>query len=160
MTHAKIGAEKIIDRRIYHTIKEVKNGHGATPIKTDRGWLHIVHGVRGCASGLRYVVYAFMTSLDDPSRPIATPGGFLIAPHGGEYIGDVMDCVFCNGAAAFPDGRLLIYYGAADTRLMVAETTLDKMVDYCFSTPPDALRTADCVRQRMELIRRNEAFLR
>ncbi len=158
MTHARIGHETIIDARAYHTIKEVKNGHGATPIKTPQGWLHIVHGVRGCASGLRYVVYAFMTALDDPSRPIATPGGFLIAPWGGEYIGDVMNCVFCNGAVAFPDGRLLIYYGAADTRLMVAETSVEKMVDYCQNTPPDALRTAECVKQRLALIEKNRAL--
>lgn len=155
ITNAKIGPEKIIDSRVYHTVKEVKNGHGATPIKTPQGWLHIVHGVRGCASGLRYVVYAFMTSLEDPSRPIATPGGFLIAPYGSEYIGDVMNCVFCNGAVDFPDGRLLIYYGAADTRLMVAETTVEKMVDYCMNTPPDALRSVDCVKQRLELIAKN-----
>ena len=156
MTKAKIGAEKIIDRREYHTIKEVKNGHGATPIKTPAGWLHIVHGVRACASGLRYVVYAFMTSLADPSVPVATPGGFLIAPRGPEYIGDVMNCVFCNGAAALPDGRLLIYYGAADTRLMVAETSVERMIDYCLNTPPDPLRTADCVKQRIALIDKNK----
>ena len=158
MERARIGRETIIDSREYHTVKEVKNGHGATPIKTPQGWLHIVHGVRGCASGLRYVVYAFMTALDDPARKIASPGGFLIAPYGGEYIGDVMNCVFCNGAVAFPDGRLLIYYGAADTRLMVAETSVEKMVDYCLHTPPDALRTAECVKQRLELIRRNRSL--
>lgn len=157
MTRARIGHETIIDERRYHTIKEVKNGHGATPIKTPQGWLHIVHGVRGCASGLRYVIYAFMTALDDPSRKIASPGGFLIAPTGGEYIGDVMNCVFCNGAVAFPDGRLLIYYGAADTRLMVAETSVEKMVDYCLNTPPDAFRSAECVRQRLALIEKNKA---
>ena len=160
IAHARIGHGKIIDSREYHTVKEVKNGHGATPIKTPQGWLHIVHGVRGCASGLRYVVYAFMTALDDPSRPIATPGGFLIAPYGGEYIGDVMNCVFCNGAVDFPDGRLLIYYGAADTRLMVVETTVERMVDYCMNTPPDALRSAACVQQRIALIERNAALLR
>ena len=160
IAHARIGVEKIIDSREYHTVKEVKNGHGATPIRTSAGWLHIVHGVRGCASGLRYVVYAFMTALDDPSRPIATPGGFLIAPYGGEYIGDVMNCVFCNGAVAFPDGRLLIYYGAADTRLMVAETTVERMVDYCMNTPPDALRSAACVQQRIALLERNAALMR
>lgn len=159
ITKAKIGEEKIIDRREYHTIKEVKNGHGATPIKTDQGWLHIVHGVRGCASGLRYIVYAFMTSLEDPAKPIATPGGFLIAPYEAEYIGDVMNCVFCNGAVVTPDGRLLIYYGSADTRLMVAESTLDRMVDYCLNTPPDGLRSAECVRQRIALIDANAKFL-
>ena len=155
MTRASIGRETIIDRREYHTVKEVKNGHGATPIKTPKGWLHIVHGVRGCASGLRYVVYAFMTALDDPSRPVATPGGFLIAPYEAEYIGDVMNCVFCNGAVALPDGRLLIYYGSADTRLMVAESSIARMVDYCFNTPPDGLRSAECVRQRLALIASN-----
>lgn len=159
MTNAKIGEEKIIDRRIYHTIKEVKNGHGATPIKTSTGWLHIVHGVRGCASGLRYVVYAFMTSLEDPSKTVAAPGGFLIAPYADEYIGDVMNCVFTNGAVATPDGRLLIYYGSADTRLMVAESTVDRMVDYCMNTPPDGLRSPVCVKQRLDLIERNKKYL-
>ena len=160
ITHATIGEEKIIDSRAYHTVKEVKNGHGATPIKTSKGWLHIVHGVRGCASGLRYVVYAFMTSLKDPSKPIANPGGFLIAPYRAEYVGDVMNCVFCNGAAVTPDGRLLIYYGSADTRLMVAETTVDRMVDYCMKTPPDGLRSAECVKQRIALIDANQKHAR
>ena len=159
ITTGVTGPETIIDSRAYHTIKEVKNGHGATPIKTDQGWLHIVHGVRGCASGLRYIVYAFMTSLEDPAKPIATPGGFLIAPYEAEYIGDVMNCVFCNGAVVTPDGRLLIYYGSADTRLMVAESTLDRMVDYCLNTPPDGLRSAECVRQRIALIDANAKFL-
>lgn len=158
ITHAKIGEEKIIDSRAYHTVKEVKNGHGATPIKTAKGWLHIVHGVRGCASGLRYVVYAFMTSLKDPSKPIANPGGFLIAPYRAEYVGDVMNCVFCNGAAVTPDGRLLIYYGSADTRLMVAESTVERMVDYCMKTPPDGLRSAECVKQRIALIDANQKY--
>ncbi len=160
ITQAKIGEEKIIDHREYHTVKEVKNGHGATPIKTPQGWLHIVHGVRGCASGLRYIVYAFMTSLKDPSKPIANPGGFLIAPYEAEYIGDVMNCVFCNGAVVTPDGRLLIYYGSADTRLMVAESTVERLVDYCMNTPPDGLRSAECVKQRIALIDANQAYLR
>jgi len=155
MTRAEIGEERIIDARAYHTIKEVKNGHGATPIRTPRGWLHIVHGVRGCASGLRYVIYAFMTDLADPSRPVATPGGFLIAPRGGEYVGDVMNCVFCNGAVAFPDGRVLIYYGQADTQLRVVASTIERLVDYCFNTPPDAGRSPACVAQRLALIEAN-----
>jgi 4-O-beta-D-mannosyl-D-glucose phosphorylase len=160
ITRAMIGEEKIIDGRAYHTVKEVKNGHGATPVKTSKGWLHIVHGVRGCASGLRYVVYAFMTSLKDPSKPIANPGGFLIAPYRAEYVGDVMNCVFCNGAAVMPDGRLLIYYGSADTRLMVAESTVERMVDYCMKTPPDGLRSAECVKQRIALIDANQKYAR
>ncbi len=160
ITRAVIGPEKIIDSREYHTVKEVKNGAGATPIETPAGWLHIVHGVRGCASGLRYVVYAFMTALDDPSRVIAAPGGFLIAPTGGEYIGDVMNCVFCNGAVVTDDGRLLIYYGAADTRLMVAESTVERMVDYCLHTPADPGRSAACVQQRIALIEANELALK
>ncbi len=158
ITRPVLGRELIIDRREYHTVKEVKNGAGATPIKTPKGWLHIAHGVRGCASGLRYVLYAFMTALDDPSQKIASPGGFFLAPHGTEYVGDTMNCVFCNGAVALDDGRLLVYYGASDTNLCVAETTVGRMVDYCLHTPEDGLYTSRCLAARMDLIRANYAL--
>jgi 4-O-beta-D-mannosyl-D-glucose phosphorylase len=157
--NAVVPKETIIDARAYHTIKEAKNGAGAVPIRTKRGWLHIAHGVRGCAAGLRYVLYAFVTDLADPSRAIATPGGYLLAPYGDERIGDVSNVTFCNGAVARKDGTLLIYYGASDTRINVARSTVDKLLDYCFSTPADPLRSAACVRQRIELVRKNQSFL-
>lgn len=150
-----IDNESIIDSRIYHTIKEVKNGAGAPPIKTDRGWLHIAHGVRGCAAGLRYVLYAFVCDLNDPSKVIASPGGHFIAPHGIERIGDVSNVVFCNGAIDDDDGTVFIYYASSDTRCHVATSSIDKLLDYCFNTPSDPLFSADCVQQRSELISRN-----
>ncbi len=150
-----ITREFLLDEKVYHTIKEVKNGAGAVPIKTSAGWLHLAHGVRNTAAGLRYVIYAFMTALDDPGRVIARPGGYLIAPEGEERVGDVSNVVFINGAIAERDGRLLMYYASSDTRLHVAESTIDRMVDYCLHTPPDGLSTQASVRQRIELIRRN-----
>ncbi|MCX7949833.1 MAG: glycosidase [Treponemataceae bacterium] len=150
-----ITQEFLLDEKVYHTIKEVKNGAGAVPIKTSAGWLHLAHGVRNTAAGLRYVIYAFMTALDDPGRVIARPGGYLIAPEGEERVGDVSNVVFINGAIAERDGRLLMYYASSDTRLHVAESTIDRMVDYCLHTPPDGLSTQASVRQRIELIRRN-----
>lgn len=155
MTHAVIKEEQIIDARCYHTIKEVKNGEGPTPIKTDRGWLHLAHGVRGCASGLRYVLYCYMTALDEPWRPIAHPAGYLIAPQGEEYVGDVMNVCFSNGWIAREDGRLLIYYASSDTRIHVAETKVDRLVDYCLHTPSDGLTTSASVRAINRLIDKN-----
>ena len=146
MEEAVIGKETIINFRFYHTIKEVKNGEGPHPIKTDKGWLHLAHGVRGCASGLRYVLYMYMTALDDPSRVIAQPGGFFMAPEDGEYIGDVMNVVFSNGWICDPDGKVFIYYASSDTRLHVATSTVDRLVDYCLNTPEDGLRTGLSVR--------------
>ncbi|MDE6497868.1 MAG: glycosidase [Muribaculaceae bacterium] len=151
--------ETIIDERIYHTIKEVKNGEGPHPIKTDRGWLHLAHGVRGCASGLRYVLYLYMTALDEPWRRIAAPGGYFMAPVGEEYMGDVMNVLFTNGWIKDEDGRILIYYASSDTRMHVAETTVDKLVDYCFNTPADGLTTAESVRTINRLIDRNLEYL-
>ena len=158
ITRAVIGEERITSRRKYHTITEVKNGAGAVPIRTDAGWLHIAHGVRNTAAGLRYVVYVFMTALDDPARVIAEPGGFLIAPYGAERVGDVSNVVFTNGAILDDDGSLYIYYASCDTRLHVASTTIDRMVDYALNTPADPLRSADCVKQRAELVRHNLAY--
>ena len=155
MNPAVIGTETIIDDRQYHTIKESKNGQGPHPFKTKSGWLHIAHGVRGCAAGLRYVLYVFMTDLEKPWHITHRPGGYFIAPQGEERIGDVSNVVFCNGAVARENGELLIYYASSDTRVHVARTTLDKMVDYAKNTPPDPLRSAACVQQRLELIDRN-----
>ena len=160
ITHAVIDEEKMTSIRKYHTITEAKNGAGAVPIKTDRGWIHIAHGVRNTAAGLRYVIYAFATALEDPSRVIAEPGGYLIAPLGGERVGDVSNVVFTNGAIAAPDGKVYIYYASSDTRLHVATTDIDRLTDYVFHTPADPLRSADCVRQRTDFIRKNLAFLR
>jgi len=155
MDRAVVGEERILDEKVYHTIKEAKNGAGAVPIKTPKGWLHIAHGVRNTAAGLRYVVYAFMTDLADPAKLVATPGGYLIAPEGSERVGDVSNVVFVNGAIAEESGRLLIYYASSDTRLHVAESTVDRMVDYCLNTPPDALTSQGSVKQRVEMIRKN-----
>ena len=159
MTRAVIDEEKMTSVRKYHTITEAKNGAGATPIKTDRGWIHIAHGVRNTAAGLRYVIYAFATALDDPSRVVAEPGGYLIAPMGPERTGDVSNVVFTNGAIAAPDGRVYIYYASSDTRLHVATTDLERLKDYVFHTPADPLRSADCVKQRVDFIRRNLRYL-
>ncbi|MBR6028434.1 MAG: glycosidase [Clostridia bacterium] len=159
ITHAVIGEEKIISPRRYHTITESKNGAGAPPIRTDRGWIHIAHGVRNTAAGLRYVLYAFATALDDPSRVIAEPGGMLLGPLGRERVGDVSNVVFTNGAIADDDGRVYIYYASSDTRMHVAATDIGRLTDYVFHTPEDPLRSPDCVAQRCELIRRNLAYL-
>ena len=156
MEHAVIGEEKIINQRFYHTIKEVKNGEGPHPIKTPQGWLHLAHGVRGCASGLRYVLYMYMTALDDPSRVIAQPGGFFMAPEGGEYIGDVMNVLFSNGWIADEDGKVFIYYASSDTRMHVATSTVDRLVDYCLHTPADGMRTGESVKTLNELIDKNQ----
>ncbi|MCH6255091.1 glycosidase [Puniceicoccaceae bacterium K14] len=159
MTQAIIEKESIIDQRAYHTIKESKNGQGDAPIKTDKGWLHIAHGVRGCASGLRYVLYAFMTDLNDPTNQIHSPGGFFIAPEGEELVGDVMNVAFTNGTIVNDRNEVFIYYASSDTRLHVATTTVEKLVDYVTNTPADPLYTAACVKQRNALIDRNLAYL-
>ena len=153
--HAEIRDEKIINARHYHTIMEVKNGEGPHPIRTDRGWLHLAHGVRGCASGLRYVLYMYMTALDDPTRVIAQPGGYFLVPQGGEYIGDVMNVAFTNGWIADPDGRVFIYYASSDTRMHVAVSTVDRLVDYCMNTPEDGFTTAASVETIKKLIEKN-----
>ena len=160
ITNAVIEKETIIDERAYHTIKEVKNGAGTPPIKTPAGWLHIAHGVRGCAAGLRYVLYCFLTDLKDPSKRIAAPGGYFLAPFGlDEFVGDVSNVAFCNGLVVRKNGDVLIYYGTADTRLHVAKTSVNTLVDYVLNTPEDPLQTAKCVEQRRELCARNATFL-
>lgn len=156
--HAVIDEEKMTSLRKYHTITEAKNGAGAPPIKTDKGWIHIAHGVRNTAAGLRYVLYAFATDLNDPSKVIAEPSGMLIGPRGEERVGDVSNVVFTNGAIE-KDGNVYIYYAASDTRLHVASTTVDKLVDYVFSTPADPGRSVLCVQQRCDLIRKNLEYI-
>lgn len=151
--------EVVISPRIYHTITEVKNGAGAVPIKTEKGWIHIAHGVRNTAAGLRYVIYVFATDLNDPSKLIASPSGLFIAPQGEERVGDVSNVVFTNGAVVRENGQVLIYYASSDTRVHVAETTIDKLIDYTFNTPEDPHRSADCVKQRCDLIRKNLEYL-
>ena len=155
MTRAVVTEERIIDERLYHTIKEVKNGEGPHPIKTPQGWLHLAHGVRGCASGLRYVLYLYMTALDEPWRKIASPGGYFMAPVGEEYVGDVMNVLFSNGWIADEDGRVFIYYASSDTRMHVATSTVERLVDYCLHTPADGLTTTRSVETLNKLINHN-----
>ncbi len=155
ITHAEVTDEKIIYERKYHTITEVKNGEGPHPIKTDRGWLHLAHGVRATACGLRYVLYMYMTALDDPTKVIARPGGFFLVPEGDEYIGDVMNVAFANGWIKDEDGRVLIYYASADTRLHVAVSDVDRLIDYCMNTPEDGLTTTASVETIKQLIAKN-----
>lgn len=159
ITHAVIDEEKMTSLRKYHTITEAKNGAGAVPIKTQRGWIHIAHGVRNTAAGLRYVIYAFATDLNDPSKVIAEPSGLLIGPRKAEREGDVANVVFTNGAIADDNGDVYIYYASSDTRVHVAVTTVDKLLDYVFNTPADPLRSVECVEQRCDLIRKNLDFL-
>ncbi|MBZ4645957.1 MAG: 4-O-beta-D-mannosyl-D-glucose phosphorylase [Petroclostridium sp.] len=158
--HAVIDEEIIVDDRQYHTVKEVKNGQGPAPIKTEKGWLHIAHGVRNTAAGLRYVLYAFLSKLDQPEKVIHRPGGYFIAPEGEERIGDVSNVVFCNGAIARENGDVYIYYASSDTRIHVATTTIDKLLDYVTNTPEDPLRSYACVAQRNELITKNLELLK
>ena len=156
MTHAEVKEEQIIYERKYHTITEVKNGEGPHPLKTAKGWLHLAHGVRGTADGLRYVLYMYMTSLEDPTKVIAKPGGFFLVPEGDEYIGDVMNVAFANGWIKDEDGRVLIYYASADTRLHVATSSVERLVDYCMNTPEDGLTTSASVETIKKLIAKNK----
>lgn len=158
--HAVIDEEIITSKRKYHTITEAKNGAGAVPIKTDKGWIHIAHGVRNTAAGLRYVIYAFATALDNPAEVIAEPSGLLIGPRAEERVGDVSNVVFTNGAIVNENNEVFIYYASSDTRLHVATTTIDKFVDYVFNTPSDPGRSVKCVEQRYELIANNLELLK
>lgn len=158
ITNPVIDEEKIISKRVYHTITEAKNGAGATPIKTEQGWIHISHGVRNTADGLRYVLYVYATSLEDPTKVIAEPGGVFLVPLGAERTGDVSNVVFSNGAIEH-DGKVFIYYASSDTRMHVATTTVEKLIDYTFNTPSDPHRSPDCVKQRCELIKKNLELL-
>jgi 4-O-beta-D-mannosyl-D-glucose phosphorylase len=155
-----VNTSKIINARAYHTIKELKNGQGPAPIKTDRGWLHLAHGVRACAAGLRYVLYLFMTDLEDVTRPLYEPGGYFMAPQNEERLGDVSNVLFTNGWVARGNGDVFIYYASSDTRMHVATSTIDKLVDYCMNTPPDPGRSRACVEQRIALIEKNLKLMR
>ena len=158
ITRAEVTDEVIINARHYHTIQEVKNGEGPAPLKTPQGWLHLAHGVRGTADGLRYVLYMYMTALDDPTRVIAQPGGYLLVPEGQEYLGDVMNVAFSNGWIMDDDGRVLIYYATADTRLHVAVSSVERLVDYCLNTPEDGFATAASVETIKQLIQKNKQW--
>lgn len=157
--NAEISEERIIEHRIYHTIKELKNGEGPHPIKTKHGWLHMAHGVRSCAAGLRYVLYLYMTALEDPTKVIASPAGYFMAPDGEERVGDVSNVLFSNGWIADEDGKVFIYYASSDTRMHVATSTIDKLVDYCLNTPVDGLRSAASVETIVKLIDKNKEEL-
>jgi 4-O-beta-D-mannosyl-D-glucose phosphorylase len=159
MAHAEVRDEKIINHRYYHTIKEVKNGEGPHPIKTRQGWLHLAHGVRGCAAGLRYVLYLYMTSLEDPSELIAEPAGYLMAPVGEERIGDVSNVLFSNGWIADDNGIIYLYYASSDTRMHVATSSVEKLVDYCLNTAPDGYRSYTSVETLKKIISGNLHYL-
>lgn len=156
ITHAIVKEETVVEQRYYHTIKEVKNGEGPHPIKTPQGWLHLAHGVRACAAGLRYVLYLYMTSLDAPNKVIAQPGGYFMAPVEEERIGDVSNVLFSNGWITDEDGTVYIYYASSDTRMHVATSTIERLVDYCLNTPEDKLRSATSVENIYQLIEANK----
>jgi 4-O-beta-D-mannosyl-D-glucose phosphorylase len=155
-----VDTEIVIDNREYHTIKEVKNGLGPAPIKTEKGWLHLAHGVRNTAAGLRYVLYMFLARLDRPEIITHQPAGYFIAPRDEERVGDVSNVVFSNGWVARENGAVCIYYASSDTRLHVATSTMGKLLDYVLTTPADPLRSAACVQQRCDLITRNLAVMK
>jgi len=152
---AEISEERIIDSRTYHTIKEGKNGLGPAPLKTKAGWLHLAHGVRNTAAGLRYVLYLFLCDLNEPWKLIREPGGHFMAPQGEERIGDVSNVLFANGWVARKDGEVFIYYGSSDTRTHVATSTVEDLLDYTLNTPQDGTRSKLCVEQRCRLIEKN-----
>lgn len=160
ITNAVIDEERMTSLRKYHTITEAKNGAGAVPIRTDRGWIHIAHGVRNTAAGLRYVIYAFATALDDPAKVIAEPSGLLIGPRQLERVGDVSNVVFTNGAIVNEKDEVFIYYASSDTRVHVATTDIERLKDYVFNTPSDPGRSVECVAQRCELIKKNMEILK
>ena len=155
ITNPVVNKEQILDPRYYHTLKEGKNGLGPAPIKTKKGWLHLAHGVRNTAAGMRYVLYMFLCDLKNPAKVIKTPGGYFLAPEGEERVGDVSNVVFSNGWVARANGDVFIYYGSSDTRTHVATSTVDKLLDYVLNTPEDGMRSKICVEQRCRLIKKN-----
>jgi len=159
ITNAVIDEEKLTSIRKYHTITEAKNGEGAVPIETEKGWLHIAHGVRNTAAGLRYVLYAYVTDREKPWIVTAEPGGLLLGPRGSERVGDVSNVTFSNGCIV-RDDNVWLYYAGSDTRMYVATTTIKKLLDYCFNTPSDPGRSVLCVKKRIELIRKNEELIK
>lgn len=154
-----IAEEQIIDRKVYHTVYELKNGLGPSPIKTAHGWLHLAHGVRNTAAGLRYVLYMFMTDLEDPTMIKYKPGGYFLAPEGEERVGDVSNVVFSNGWIADEDGTLYIYYASSDTRLHVATSSMERILDYVMNTPPDSFTSAGSVSTLNRIIENNRQYL-
>ncbi|MCY1519752.1 4-O-beta-D-mannosyl-D-glucose phosphorylase [compost metagenome] len=158
ITNAVISEEVVIDRKIYHTVYEAKNGLGPAPIRTSAGWLHLAHGVRYTAAGLRYVLYLFLTDLTDLTRVTHKPAGYFIAPEGEERTGDVSNVVFSNGWIAEPDGTVYIYYASSDTRMHVASSTIDQLLDYVLNNPADGLRSAASVQTLTALIDRNKQY--
>lgn len=158
ITNAVVKEEKIINYRYYHTIKELKNGEGPHPIKTPKGWLHLAHGVRGCAAGLRYVLYLYLTDLEQPDKIIAEPAGHLMAPMGEERVGDVSNVLFANGWIADDDGTVYIYYASSDTRMHVAVSSIDRLLDYCLNTSADGFRSAASVQTLTRIIKKNLAL--
>lgn len=160
IVNAEVKEEKVLDAKTYHTIYELKNGQGPAPIKTEHGWLNLAHGVRNCAAGLRYTLYMFMTALYDPSKVIHKPAGLFMGPLGGERVGDVSNVLFTNGWIADDDGKVFIYYASSDTRMHVATSSIDQLVDYCMNTPEDGLRSAASVQTINELVNRNRTFLK
>ncbi|GAB3419258.1 glycoside hydrolase family 130 protein [Niabella aquatica] len=160
ITNAIVEKETLIDERLYHTIKEAKNGEGPPPIKTEKGWLHLAHGVRACAAGLRYVLYLYLADLKEPQKIIACPAGYFMAPLGKERVGDVSNVLFSNGWICDDDGTIYIYYASSDTRMHVAVTSVKRLLDYCLHTPADGLRSAASVKHITELINKNQPFLK
>ena len=159
ITRPQVMDELVMEPREYHTIKEAKNGQGPPPLRTPHGWLHLAHGVRNTAAGLRYVLYLFVSAADEPWRVTHRPAGYLIAPEGDERVGDVSNVVFSCGWIPDDDGRVLVYYASSDTRIHVAESSIARLVDYALNTPADPLTSAGSVDQRVALIERNMALL-
>jgi len=160
ITRAEVKEETIINHRYYHTIKESKNGEGPHPIKTPKGWLHLAHGVRGCAAGLRYVLYLYLTDLEHPEKLIAEPAGYFMAPQNEERVGDVSNVLFTNGWIADDDGTVYIYYASSDTRMHVAVSSIDRLLDYCINTPADGYRSRTSVETLNNMIRKNLSILK
>ncbi|MEP6682272.1 MAG: glycosidase, partial [Parafilimonas sp.] len=155
---AEVDKEIIVDPKVYHTINELKNGWGPSPIKTKHGWLHLAHGVRNTAAGMRYTLYMFMTDLNDLSKIIYKPAGYFLAPEGEERLGDVSNVVFCNGWIADDDGKVFIYYASSDTRMHVAISSIDQLIDYVMKTPEDGLRSATSVERLIDVIEKNKSY--
>lgn len=155
MTNASLDHEIVIDKKIYHTVYESKNGLGPAPIKTSKGWLHLAHGVRNTAAGLRYVLYMFLADLNDPTRVIHKPAGYFLAPEGNERIGDVSNVVFSNGWIADDDGTVFIYYASSDTRMHVATSSIDQLLDYVINNPEDGYRSATTTQAILNIIKKN-----
>ncbi|WP_349316066.1 glycosidase [Chitinophaga sp. MM2321] len=158
MEAAVVKTENVIDGKVYHTVYEAKNGLGPAPVKTAKGWLHLAHGVRNTAAGLRYVLYLFMTDLHDITKVIYKPAGYFMAPEGDERVGDVSNVLFSNGWIADEDGRVFIYYASSDTRMHVATTTIDRLVDYIINTAPDGGRSATSVQEINRIIGNNNTL--